>query len=98
MSQPQAEAVSVPDTPTNNDFIHFYNHNVSGIKDEVANINGTIANNHYQVISFQETWFDPSTPPNSLVTGVDFTEHRRDRAEFKLSQSYTTNLQPSISK
>lgn len=84
-SQPQTVMVSTPEAPTNIDYIHIYSHNVSGIKNEVGNINGTITNNNYHVIAFQETWFDLSIPSNSLVTGLDFTEYRRDRAEFKLS-------------
>lgn len=61
---------------------NIYSHNVSGAKSKITKMNNALAITIYDVLCFQETWYDHSIDTAELVASTNYTCIRQDRSTF----------------
>lgn len=62
-------------------YLQVYCQNLSGAKSKIRRINSLLVNTIFDVIRFQETWFDPSITDVEIVSFTNFNIFRNDRAD-----------------
>lgn len=62
-------------------FFTIYCHNISGAKSKIPKINELLTNSLFNVIAFQETWFDDSVVDHDVIRNTNYIIFRQDRGD-----------------
>lgn len=62
-------------------FLTIYCHNISGAKTKIPRINELLTKSPFNIIAFQETWFDQSIEDFEQIKNTNFNIIRQDRHE-----------------
>lgn len=68
-------------TTDDQNFLSLYCQNISGAKSKITTINERLSISLFQLVLFQETWFDRKISDEELIKNTDFNIYRHDREQ-----------------